>query len=174
MNEAAGIKLSSRIIHSGKVFTAVTDYIQLPTGRKVTLDIIRHRQSVILLPMPDSDHIILVRQYRYAINQWVWELPAGNVEDNEHPDNAARRECAEETGQAPSCIERLGAFFPTPGYCDEEMLFYRLTELQPAPEAELDPDEVLEPHTFALDHARRLVSERQIVDMKTALGLTLI
>ncbi len=174
MEETAGIKLSSRIIHSGKVFTAVTEHIQLPTGRHVELDIIRHNRSVVLLPMPDSNHIILVRQYRYAINQWVWELPAGNVESDEHPDDAARRECAEETRLAPSTVERLGAFFPTPGYCDEEMHFYRLTELTPATEAELDADEVLEPHTFALDHARRLMSEHQIIDMKTALGLTFV
>ena len=174
MEETPGIKLSSRVIHSGKVFSAVTEHIQLPTGRQVKLDIIRHNRSVVLLPMPDSDHIILIRQYRYVINQWVWELPAGMVENDEHPDDAACRECAEETRLTPSHVERLGAFFPTPGYCDEEMLFFRLTGLHPTTEIEPDADEVLEPHTFTLDHARRLMSEHQIIDMKTALGLTLI
>ena len=104
----------------------------------------------------------------------MWELPAGNIENDEHPDDAAHRECTEETGLLPSCIEHLGAFFPTPGYCDEEMHFYRLTGLTPAAEAELDADEVLAPHTLSLDHARRLMTEHQITDMKTALGLTLI
>ena len=174
MEENDGITISSRIIHSGKVFTAVTEYIELPTGHHVELDIIRHNRSVVLLPMPDSGHIVLVRQYRHTIKQWVWELPAGNIENDEHPDDAAHRECTEETGLLPSCIEHLGAFFPTPGYCDEEMHFYRLTGLTPAAEAELDADEVLEPHTLSLDHARRLMTEHQITDMKTALGLTLI
>ena len=174
MEENDGITLSSRIIHSGKVFTAVTEYIELPTGHHVELDIIRHNRSVVLLPMPDSGHIVLVRQYRHTIKQWVWELPAGNIKNDEHPDDAAHRECTEETGLLPSCIEHLGAFFPTPGYCDEEMHFYRLTGLTPDAEAELDADEVLEPHTLSLDHARRLMTEHQITDMKTALGLTLI
>ena len=174
MEENDGITLSSRIIHSGKVFTAVNEHIELPTGRHVELDIIRHNRSVVLLPMPDSTHIVLVRQYRHTIKQWLWELPAGNVETDEHPDDAAHRECTEETGLAPSCVERLGAFFPTPGYCDEEMYFYRLTGLTPAAEAERDADEVLEPHTLSLDYVRRLMSEHQIIDMKTVLGLKLV
>ena len=174
MEESAGIKLSSHIIHSGKVFTAVTEHIQLPTGHQVELDIIRHKRSVVLLPMPDSRHVILVRQYRYVIDRWIWELPAGTVENNENPNNAAYRECAEETGLAPTSIEHLGTFFPTPGYCDEEMLFFRLTGLSPAPKVELDADELLEPHTFTLDQARRLMSEHKIIDMKTALGLTIV
>ena len=174
MEENDGITLSSRIIHSGKVFTAVNEHIELPTGRHVELDIIRHNRSVVLLPMPDSNHIVLVRQYRHTIKQWLWELPAGNVETDEHPDDAAHRECTEETGLAPSFVERLGAFFPTPGYCDEEMYFYRLTGLTPAAEAERDADEVLEPHTLSLDYVRRLMSEHQIIDMKTVLGLKLV
>ena len=174
MEETDGLTLSSRIIHSGKVFTAVTEYIELPTGHHVELDIIRHNRSVVLLPMPDSGHIVLVRQYRHTIKQWVGELPAGNIENDEHPDDAAHRECTEETGLLPSCIEHLGAFFPTPGYCDEEMHFYRLTGLTPAAEAERDADEVLEPQTLSLDYVRRLMSEHQILDMKTVLGLKLV
>ncbi len=174
MSEATGTMLESRTVHHGRVFTTVTDRVRLPNGRETDLDIVRHRSSVILAPMPDSDHIILVRQYRYAINRWVWELPAGNVEDGEHPDDAARRECAEETGQVPSTVERIGAFFPTPGYCDEEMLFYRLRGLTRAVGAQLDADEVLEPHVVSLSDAHRMVSDGTVVDMKTALGLTLI
>tara|TARA_B100000029_G_scaffold487051_1_gene542119 strand:- start:968 stop:1492 length:525 start_codon:yes stop_codon:yes gene_type:complete len=174
MKEKNGVTLSSQVIHAGKVFAAVNEHVELPTGRQVKLDIIRHNRSVVLLPMPDSNHIVLVRQYRHTIKQWMWELPAGNVENDEHPDDAAHRECTEETGLKASSIERLGAFFSAPGYCDEEMHFYRLTGLTPVTETELDTDEILEPHTLSLDHARRLMSKRQIIDMKTALGLTFI
>ena len=174
MNELTGTMLESRTTYSGRVFTAVSDRVRLPNGRETNLDIVRHPPSVILIPMPDEGHIILLRQYRYAIDRWIWELPAGNVEAGENPDDAARRECAEETGQAPSTVERIGAFYPTPGYCDENSFFYRLTGLIATGAGHLDADEVLEPHVVSLSDARRMVSDGKIVDMKTALGLTFI
>ena len=72
-----------------------------------------------------TGQVILIRQYRYAVNQWLWELPAGSVDEGETPEQAARRECHEEIGQLPDTVVRLGAMFPTPGYCDEEMFFFR-------------------------------------------------
>ena len=174
MNEPAGTMLESRTTYSGRVFTTVSDRVRLPNGLETDLDIVRHPPSVILVPMPDEGHVILLRQYRYAIDRWIWELPAGNVEAGENPDDAARRECAEETGLMPSTVVRLGAFFPTPGYCDENMLFYRLTGLMATGGSHLDVDEILEPHVVSLSDARRMVSDGTIVDMKTALGLTFI
>ena len=175
MSEPSGQTLKSQTVHTGRVFTTVSDRVRLPNGRETTMDVVRHTSSVILLPMPDDEHVILVRQYRYAIGRWIWELPAGNIEPGEDPDAAARRECVEETGQAPTTIERIGAFYPTPGYCDEEMIFYRLTRLAtPVEPAMLDADEVLEPHVVSLAEARRMVRDGEIIDMKTAVGLTLI
>ncbi|MPZ21850.1 MAG: NUDIX domain-containing protein, partial [Luteitalea sp.] len=92
--------------------------------------VIRHRGSVVLIPQPSADCVTLVYQYRYAIDQWVWELPAGSLEPGEEPEDAARRECHEEVGLVPDHVERLAIFYPTPGYSDEVMLFYRLTGLQ--------------------------------------------
>ena len=71
-----------------------------------------------------------MRQYRPAIGRWAWELPAGTLKDGEDPEQAAIRECHEEIGLMPARVEKLGAFFPTPGYCDEEMHFYRATGLR--------------------------------------------
>ena len=86
-----------------------------------------------LLPVPEPGSIILIRQYRYAIDRWLWELPAGSVDKGEEPDDAARRECHEEIGQLPETVVRLGALHPTPGYCDEEMIFFRLSSLSVPP-----------------------------------------
>ena len=174
MQETPAATLDRRTVHRARVFTMTSDRVRLPNGRETTMDVIRHVPSVILIPMPDPEHVVLVRQYRYAIDRWIWELPAGNTEPGEDPVGAARRECAEETGQMPLSVERLGSFYPTPGYCDEEMIFYRLTGLTPAPGARLDPDEVLEPRVMSVSEARRLVADGEMVDMKTALGLTLI
>jgi len=174
MSDAALI-LSTQIVFEGRVFTVEVDRVRLPHGREVTLDIIRHPPSVVLLPMPDPDHIVLIRQYRYALDRWIWELPAGSVDPGESPEAAASRECHEEIGKVPRAITRLGAFYPTPGYCDELMIYYRIDGLDEADTpATADIDECIEPHVFELAEARRLREQGEIVDMKTAVGLSLI
>ena len=167
--------LSSESVFTNRVFSVRSDRVRLPHGPEATLHIIRHPPSVVLLPMPDPSHIILARQYRYAINQWTWELPAGSVNLGETPEQAAVRECHEEIEKIPRQIERLGKFYPTPGYCDELMIFFRLTELmEPDRFAKADDDEDIEARLFTLDEASQLVSNVEAPDMKTALGLTLL
>jgi ADP-ribose pyrophosphatase len=162
-------------VFRGKVFDVDRDRVRMPNGREVELHVVRHPQSVVLLPVPEPGHIVLIRQYRYAVNRWLWELPAGNVDPGEEPEEAARRECHEEIGQVPETIVRLGAMFPTPGYCDEEMVFYRLSGLsEPTEAAALDEDENLEPKVFTLADARDMVRRGEITDMKTVAGLTMI
>jgi ADP-ribose pyrophosphatase len=168
-------RLSHERLFDGKVFDIDRDRVRMPNGREVTLDIVRHPRSVVLLPVPEPGRIILVRQYRYPVHRWLWELPAGSVDPGEDPEAAARRECHEEIGQVPDTIVRLAALYPTPGYCDEEMYFFRLAGLATATEAAaLDEDEDLEPRTFLLLDARDMVRRGEIVDMKTVVGLTLI
>ena len=135
----------------------------------------KRQASVVLIPMPDAGHVVLIRQYRYVLNRWIWELPAGSVDSGETPEAAARRECHEEIGKEPRAMTRLSAFYPTPGYCDEFMIYYRIDGLDEggAPAAK-DIDECLEPRVFELGEARRLVERGEIVDMKTAVGLNLI
>ena len=164
MQEAPGTTLSSRTIYSGRVFTIARDRVRLPNGHETIMDVVRHGASVILIPMPDPTHVVLVRQYRYSIDRWVWELPAGTLEPDEDVETAARRECEEETGQVADVVERVGTFYPTPGYSDEQMIFFRLTGLTaPAEPAPLDADEILEPRVFAIDEARQLVSTADII-----------
>jgi ADP-ribose pyrophosphatase len=166
-----------RRLYQGRIFALDLDRVRLPSGHSVDLEIVRHPGSVVLLPMPSADEIILIRQYRYSIDRWIWELPAGSLEPNEDPDTAAARECEEEIGLVPRRIERLRAFYPTPGFCDEEMIFYRCTELTPPAAHSLvkkDDDEELEPRTVSLADARRMIERGEIVDMKTVVGLTLV
>jgi ADP-ribose diphosphatase len=168
-------QLASERVFEGKVFDVHRDRVRMRNGREVTVDVVRHPRSVILLPMPEPGHVILVRQYRYAVNRWLWELPAGSVDEGEEPEAAARRECHEEIGQVPDTIVRLAALYPTPGYCDEEMLFFRLSGLsEPTEAAEVDEDEDLEPRVFTLSEAREMVRRGEITDMKTVIGLTLV
>jgi ADP-ribose pyrophosphatase len=169
--------VSREVIRQGRIFRIEVDRVTLPTGHTLDMEIIRHPGSVVLLPMPGPGQIILIRQYRYTLDRYIWELPAGSLKPGEDPDSAAARECEEEIGLRPGSIERLQGFYPTPGFCDELMIFYRCTELRPPPAdsaAQKDEDEDIEPRTFTLAEARALVASGEIVDLKTVAGLTLL
>jgi ADP-ribose pyrophosphatase len=139
---------------------------------------VRHPGSVVLLPMQDEGRIVLIRQYRYALDRWIWELPAGSLDAGEDPAAAAARECEEEIGLIPGRVEFAGAWYPTPGFCTEVMNYYRLAGLRAPtpgdPQAHKDEDEDIRVHVFTIDEARAMVRRGDIVDLKTAWGLTLV
>jgi ADP-ribose pyrophosphatase len=168
---------SRKVVYQGRIFSLEVDRVRLPSGHAVDMEIVRHPGSVVLLPMPSPGEVILIRQYRYSIDRWIWELPAGSLKPQENPDVAAARECEEEIGLVPGKVERLRGFFPTPGFCDEEMIFYRCSDLRP-PAADSsvrkDEDEDLEPRTCTIAEARAMIEAGEIVDLKTVVGLTLI
>ncbi len=164
-----------QVIYEGRVFTVERDRAVLPNGMQTTMEVVRHRGSVVLVPQPKRQQVILIRQFRYVLNRWIWELPAGTLEVGERPDRAARRECEEEIGLRPTRIRKLGSYYPTPGFCDEHMTFYLCTGLtRPARPAQGDEDEHIEPRTFTLARAWSLVRSGEIVDMKTVLGLAML
>lgn len=169
--------LARTTVYKGRIFQLEIDVVKLPTGHTVDMEIVRHPGSVVLLPIPEPGKIVLIRQYRYTIDRWIWELPAGSLKAGENPDHAAARECEEEIGLAPHKVTRLRGYYPTPGFCDEEMIYYRCEDLRPpAPDstAKQDEDEEIEPRTFTLDEARALVQTGEIVDLKTLAGLSLV
>jgi ADP-ribose pyrophosphatase len=168
-------RLTSDRVFRGKVFNVDRDRVRMPNGREVTADVVRHSKSVVLVPVPEPGRVTLVKQYRYAVNAELWELPAGSVDDGETPEQAARRECHEEIGLVPSTVIRLNALYPTPGYCDEQMIFFRVSGLaETDEEAHVDEDEDIETRTFELRDVREMVRRGEIVDMKTVIGLSLI
>jgi len=161
----------------GRVFKVTVERITLPNGQELRAEIVRHPPSVVIVPMTHEGDVILVRQYRHAIGRWMWELPAGSLDPGESAEQGAIRECHEEIGLIPGRVERLGAFFPTPGYCDEEMIFFKATALRPPAEGEeahADPDEDIEPRAFAPDELRRLIAIGEIADLKTVAGVFLL
>jgi ADP-ribose pyrophosphatase len=177
MNEPA-IPRATRVVHTGRVFSVQIESITLPNGRPLEAEIVRHPGSVVVVPVADDGTLILVRQYRHAVGRYVWELPAGTLKPGEEPLAAAARECQEETGLIPGRLDYLGAFYPTPGYCDEIMNFYRATALrQPGSgdaEAHADEDEDIQTGTFARDQMLGMIASGEIVDLKTIGGLALL
>jgi ADP-ribose pyrophosphatase len=165
------------IVYKGRVFSVEVEKIRLPDGREHQVEIVRHPPSVVLIPMQDRDHVILIRQYRPSIRQEMWELPAGSVDAGESAEAAAARECEEEIALAPHRIERLRGLYPSPGFCDEEMIFFRVSDLRaPPPDSPHKPDDDEDIHvrTFTVDEARAMVERGEIIDLKSAYGLTLI
>jgi ADP-ribose pyrophosphatase len=166
-----------RKVYEGRVFTLQLETIPLPKGGVLRAEIIRHPGSVVIIPVTAGGEIILVRQYRPAIGRWAWELPAGTLKPGEDPAAAAARECQEEIGLVPGRLERLGGYFPTPGYCDEEMNFYLATGLRPPgegdAEAHADDDEDIEATPFPRARIAAMIAGGEIVDLKTVAGLAL-
>jgi ADP-ribose pyrophosphatase len=169
--------MSATTVFTGRVFAVETETVSLPGGTRTKLDIIRHPPSVILLPILDDGRVVMIRQYRHAVKRVIWEVPAGNLDPGEAPESAAARECEEEIGLVPSRVEWLGSFYPVPGYCDEEMIFFRVSGLTPPPPDSPhrpDEDEDIQPHPMTPAEAKALLARGEIIDLKTAYALTLL
>jgi ADP-ribose pyrophosphatase len=164
------------IVFKSRVFSVEVDRKRFPDGREHEVAIVRHPPVVVLIPMEADGRVVLIKQYRAPIDRETWELPAGGIDPGETPDAAARRECEEEIGRVPERLERLTALFPTPGYCDEEMIFFRVFDLrQPPPDSphKPDEDEDIQARSVTVAEARAMLARGEIVDLKTAYALTL-
>jgi ADP-ribose diphosphatase len=165
------------LVFSGRVFSVEVGKLTFPNAREHDVAIVRHRPSVVLIPVEDDGRIVLVRQYRAPIGRMTWEFPAGSLDEDESADAAARRECEEEIGRVPERLERLGAWYPAPGFCDEELIFFRLSGLHAPPPDSIhkpDEDEDIESRRMTIGEARAMAARGEIVDLKTAFALTLL
>ena len=165
------------VVYRGRVFSVEVEQHRFPNGQQHEVAIVRHPPSVVLLPIAEDGRVVLIRQYRASLAREIWEVPAGSVDADESPDAAAARECEEEIGLVPARVERIRGLFPTPGFCDEELIFYRVSDLRaPAPDSphRPDDDEDIRSQRFTKEEARAMVERGDIIDLKTAYGLTLI
>jgi ADP-ribose pyrophosphatase len=165
------------VVYRGRVFSVEVGRMRFPNGTEHEVAVVRHPPSVVLVPMTDEGHVILIRQYRPAIGREMWEVPAGSLNPGETAEEAAIRECEEEIGLVPRRVERIRGLFPTPGFCDEELIFFRVSDLRP-PAADSphkpDEDEDIHAQTFAIEEAMAMAARGDITDLKTAYGLTLV
>jgi ADP-ribose pyrophosphatase len=164
--------LHHRRVHSGKVVDLDVDEVVEPGGIRGTREVVRQRGSVAALPVLDDGRVVLVRQYRYAVDAVVWELPAGRRDAGETPEEGARRELEEEVGLRAGALEPLLAFWTTPGFCDEVMHLFRATVLESVP-ARPEADESIEQAAFTLEEAMAMVRRGEIREGKTLVALLL-
>src|SRR4029079_8747584 len=165
------------VVFKGRVFSVEVGRRRFPNGEEHDVATVRHNPSVVIIPIRDDGQVILIKQYRASVDRELWEVPAGRVDTGESPEEAAVRECEEEIGLVPRRLERIRGLYPAPGFCDEELIFFRVSELSPpAPDSTRTPDEdeysQVQPYPIAA--AKEMVTTGQIRDLKTAYALTLI
>ncbi len=165
--------LSSRPAYRGPAFWVTTDKVLEPTGVTVRRDIVHHTGSVVVLAVDDSQaepKILLVRQYRHAASQYLWELCAGRIDEGENELVAAKREFREETGYSAKQWKRIFRFYASPGFVAETMAIYVARGLRPGP-AHPEEDEVIVLRFFPLNAALKMVRSGTIKDAKTIIGI---
>jgi ADP-ribose pyrophosphatase len=164
--------LRHRRVYEGRVLSLDVDEVSEPGGVIGAREVVRQPGSVAALPVLADGRLVLVRQYRYAVDAFVWELPAGRRDPGETPEAGARRELEEEVGLSAGALEPLSTFWTTPGFCDEVMHLFRATDLAPVP-ARPEADERIEQSAFTLGEALAMVRRGEIREGKTLVALLL-
>ncbi|HSA61198.1 MAG TPA: NUDIX hydrolase [Nitrospiraceae bacterium] len=157
-------------IYKGKVVTLNVDTVLLPNGLTVELETIRHPGAAAVVPMKDSETVVLIRQFRHAAGGFIFEIPAGKLNPGEDPLSCASRELEEEVGYRASSFELLSSIFTAPGFADEVIHIYKATGLSKGRQ-QLDRDEVLDVIEMPLSEAVKNIEEGGIRDAKTIVGL---
>ena len=162
--------LSSTIIYNGPVFGIRRDEVIEPSGVRATREVITHPGSVVVLPVLPDGRIVLIRQYRYAARQYLWELVAGRIDAGETPKVAAARELIEETGFRAKRFRVFLDVFPTPGFLEERM-FILLAEGLTAGEAEPEEDEKIISRAYNRKQLEEMIRDGKLRDAKSIAGI---
>ena len=163
----------SRHIFQGKVVSLRVDTVQLSNGGLSTREVVEHSDAVAVVPVDSHGNVILVRQYRKAVEETLLEVPAGGINAGETPEAAARRELLEETGFTAKDYESLGGFYTTPGFCTELMHSFLATGLTPG-EAQPEFDESIEVVSVPLREIHTMLREGEFQDAKSIASLLLV
>jgi len=164
--------MTTTTAYAGRFLTVEKRRAVLPGGRSVQVECVRHPGAVLIVPFLSPQRIILLRQYRPVIEDWLYELPAGTIEPGEKPVSCARREIIEETGFRASSLRRLGRIYPVPGYSTEIITMFVAERLTPVGMA-CEDDEVIEPLVFTRRAVRDLLQRGCLIDAKTICALAL-
>jgi ADP-ribose pyrophosphatase len=162
--------LKSEVLYQGKVFSLRRDTVIEPGGVQVERDIIEHPGSVVVLPIFKDGRILLIRQYRHSVGEFLWELVAGRKEPNESPVAAARRELIEETGYTATRLRKMMRIVPTPGFVNEWMWIFAAEGLAQG-EAQPEEDEKITPRIFSLKQAEMMIERGALRDAKSICGI---
>lgn len=159
-------RIEGRTLFQGRILRLEVDEVALPNGEGAIREVVRHPGGVCVLPLREDGTVELVEQFRYPYNEVILELPAGKLDPNEDPLEAAKRELSEETGLAAERWTKLGVFYPSVGFTDEVLHLYLAQGLTQG-EIHPDEDEFLNRRRVALDTLVDMVMDGSIPDGKT-------
>ena len=162
--------LSSKVIYKGAIFGIRRDEVIEPSGVRTTREMITHPGSVVVLPVLADKRIVMIRQYRHAARQYLWELVAGRIDEGEAPRKAAARELMEETGYHAKKFKVFLDVFPTPGFLEERM-YILLAERLTAGPAHPEDDEKIVAKTFTKQELEQMIRSGKLRDAKSVAGL---
>ncbi|MCU9810423.1 NUDIX hydrolase [Paraclostridium sp. AKS81] len=164
--------VSSDRIYTGKVISLKVDTVEVPKKGYQKREIIEHPGAVGIVAITDDNKVLLVRQFRKAIEKVLWEIPAGKLEQGESPKDCAIRELKEETGYSANNMKLIHKFYTSSGFSNQKIYVYLATDLEKG-ECCLDEDEFLELHEINLNDAYEMINKNDIEDAKTSIGLLL-
>ena len=162
--------VARRVIWEGNVGSFGLDEVVLPSGERATLALFKHPGASAVVPFLDAERVVLLRQFRHAAQGWVWELPAGKIDNREPPLETARRELEEEAGMRAAQWRSLGESLSSPGVFTEVVHLFLATGLH-ATEHRPEEHEVFEVHWLPLAQALEMASAGEIRDAKSVIGL---
>ena len=157
-------------IHRGSVYNLLRENVTLDNGVTTDMEFIEHPGATAIVPIFNDSQILLLKQYRHALRQHIWEIPAGTLDPQEEVIDCAKRELIEETGYSAEQWQKLGEITPVPGYSDERIHIYLAANLQPA-EQDLDEDEIIRVHKVKFSEAVEMIENGKIQDAKSISGL---
>jgi ADP-ribose diphosphatase len=165
--------IKSELIFEGRVFNIVRDEVQHKSGYNTVREVVQHDGGAVIVALFEDRDVILIKQYRYPVNEEIYELPAGKLSPGEDPEHCAFRELEEETGLKAGKMEKLTAMMTTPGFCSEVLHIFLATDLQNGTQALEQGEETIEVFRLPLTRALSMCADGTIHDGKTVTGLAL-
>ena len=162
--------LATRQVYKGRIVDLRLEEVTLPNQVTMTIEMIRHPGAAAVVPLHDDGDVTLIHQFRHAAGGFIWEIPAGRLDDGEQPVACAGRELREEVGLAAGELIHLGSILTAPGFCDERIHLFLARQLTAVPQR-LEHDEVLTVSRMPLSRALEMIGSGEIEDAKTIAGL---
>lgn len=168
-------RIESRRAYSGRIISLDVDRVRFPDGSEGELEMVRHPGAAAVVPFlsdpaGNDPQVLLIKQYRYAAEQYMYEIPAGRLDPGETPEHCARRELREETGCEAAKVEPLTTIYTTPGFTDERIHLFMASDLTVGV-ANREHDEFIEIEQMTVSNALRMIQDGRISDGKTVVGL---
>ncbi len=172
MNKYEEKTITSQQIYDGKIISLRVDKVHLPNGEIGTRELVKHPGAVAIIAITNEKKLVVVEQYRKALNRSIIEIPAGKIEPNEEPELTAIRELEEETGYGAKDFSYLQSFATSPGFADEVIHLYLAQDLfKITNPAKGDDDEFLNLQEITIEQAEAMMQSKEIFDAKTAYAI---